>query len=84
MARRSPRRSVLIGLAGLVGLVLLTAAAIVWPLLAAALGVVLAAAIVRDIRHGAWRRLGVFAALLLAAGLRLFLGIRGDSRTRAF
>ncbi|MDP8909507.1 MAG: hypothetical protein M3N47_10430 [Chloroflexota bacterium] len=58
--------------------VLLTAAAIVWPLLGAAVGVVLIAAIVRDFRHGAWLRLTVFALLLVAAGLSLFIAIRGD------
>ncbi|MGH2919283.1 MAG: hypothetical protein ACRDLS_11910 [Solirubrobacteraceae bacterium] len=68
----------LVALTGLVGFVLLSVAAIVWPLLAAALGIVLTGAIIRDIRHGAWRRLSVFAALLLAAGVSLFLGIRGD------
>jgi len=35
-------------------------------------------AIVRDIRHGAWRHLSIFLALLVAAGLSLFLAIRGD------
>lgn len=78
MPRRSPRRIALVALAGLVGAVLLTVAAIIWPLLAAALGVVLAAAIVRDIRHGAWRHLSIFLVLLVAAGLSLFLAIRGD------
>ncbi len=78
MPRSSPRRIALVALAGLVGAVLLTVAAIIWPLLATALGVVLAAAIVRDIRHAAWRHLSIFLVLLLAAGLSLFLAIRGD------
>ncbi len=83
MGRHRQLRIVLVGLAGLVGLVLLTAAAIVWPLLAAALGVVLAAAIVRDIRHGAWRRLSVFAALLIAAGACSWAS-EATARTGAF